>query len=328
MTTDAQKAPRVGEHFVAKLKKPLGITVGSSSAGVMIAVVEATGAAHMHNIHVARGDLVFDDDDEKTSTGVLLKSGKDKLIEVGDVLFAASESGTMVTFENKSLEEVVGFLAKGTEQMTLELIKGTGATKSVEEIKSGIETHSKRRFENAEKFVVKLAKPMGIQIGDSPDGVMIATIDEKGSAARWNQTRGNGQDEHDIRPGDVILAASNKAGEMVNLQDRPIDEILTFFKKTANIMKLQLGRLEKDLRMSDATAVIMRHNSKRDWAEETSRMGNLKKFTCQQWDHPPGALEDDFTCFNYFCGLCFGPCGIWYCLNHKQRKCRRCYMVM
>jgi len=233
-----------------------------------------------------------------------------------------------VTFESKSLEEVVGFLAKGPDTMTLELIKGRVQGKNAEDIKTIIETHTQHRFENAEKFVVTLAKPMGIQIGDSPDGVMIATIDEKGSASRWNQMkRGNG-DEHDIRPGDVILAASNKAGEMVNLQDRPIEEILTFFKKTANIMKLQLGRLEKQLRMSDATAVIARHNTKRMFAEETSRMGNMRKYTCQQWDHPPGALEDEFTFFNYLIGLCGGPCGIWYCLNHKKRKCRRCYAVM
>jgi len=321
-----------GEHFLVKFKKPFGIQVGASPSGVLIGVVESKGAAHTHNVRVTRGDMLDDDDLLTANTEPMsprTASGRDKYVEVGDLVHAASDAeGHMVQFQGRPIEEVLVHFIKGPDVMILELVKGA-APKGLDEIKTLIETHAKHRFDDAEKFIVTLNKPMGIQIGDSHNGLMIGSIDEEGSAARWNLMKKGEADAHDIRVGDVILAASNKKGELVKIQDRPIDEIMTFLTKTGNIVKLQLGRLHQDIRMSDATATIVRHNTKREKIVEQADMGgDVRKYTCQQYDHPSGALEDYFSCFNMLIGLVGGPCGVWYCLNHKQHKCRRCYNII
>jgi len=103
-----------------------------------------------------------------------------------------------------------------------------------------------RRNRKGTKYIATLTKPMGIQIGESEQGIVIGMLENKGSSLEWN-TKRRAQNElvQVIAVDDIILSGTDINGKAVLFDDMDLEQVLNFFmKQTGEIVTLELMHLE------------------------------------------------------------------------------------
>jgi len=304
-----------GDTFVVSLSKPMGIQIAETPHGPVIAVIDdakSGGSCHQWN-------LTADDSDKSKHS-----------VAVGDYIKAVSNTkGKLVPLAGKKIHEVMDLIDRAGSPVQLELHHPHTTTSDTELVKEKIATAAADRLQKADRFKVTLSKPLGIKVGESEDGVIIAQIEKKGAAIDWNKLAETDEFSHNIAVGDVILAISNKKGDMVSLRDLPMDKVVDVFAKTDRTVKLDFARF-KDA-TTDTTAVkrmISRHNTRsqmsKQQTEEEEEWNDSDKYSCEGFDHPAGAIVDVYPISCCVIGTLLGPCGVYYGLTHGMKQCRRC----
>jgi len=103
-----------------------------------------------------------------------------------------------------------------------------------------------RRNRKGTKYTVTLTKPMGIQIGESEQGIVVGMLENKGSSLEWN-TKRRAQNEHEqiIAVDDIVLSGTDIDGKVVLFDDLELEHVLNFFiKQSGEIVTLELMHLD------------------------------------------------------------------------------------